>query len=86
MSGDHQGFYGDQAGVKLSSVKEVEQNFLPGFYLCPCKSPGIKMQTTQPSNVFPSSIVCLTGKKMHVFFSPTSDILKVIICHAHVLI
>lgn len=67
VSADHQGFYGERSGVKFR--KEVGQNFLPGHYLClcPCKSPGIKMQTTQPSNVFPSCIVCLMGEKMHVF-------------------
>lgn len=85
VSDDHQGFYGERSGVKFR--KEVGQNFLPGHYLClyPCKSPGIKMQTTQPSNAFPSCIVCLMGEK-NACFSPPSDILKVIICHAHILI
>lgn len=85
VSGDHQSFYGEHVGVKWSSTKEVEQNFFPGLYLCPCKSPGIKMQTnltTHPSNLFPSCTLCL----IYICFSYTSDILKVIICHDHVLI
>lgn len=61
VSGDHQSFYGEHVGVKWSSSKGVEQNSFPGLYLCPCKSPGIKMQTnltTQPSTVFPTCTLC----------------------------